>query len=93
VLDLGGKNASPDLETVRTVTWQVIGQAAINNGQLHRVATIPDGTGTGDHLITAVYNDQSSDAPYNYFREWFEVKSEEQFRSIFLDWLVYIIVA
>jgi hypothetical protein len=75
VLDLGGTATPPDLNTVRTATWQIIGAATINGGQLHGTATIPEGTATGDHLITAVYSDKSSDAPYNYFWEWFEVKS------------------
>ena len=92
-MDLGGTNEPPTLDTVRTATWQVIGQAGINNGQLHGIATIPEDTATGEHLITAVYYDQSSDAPYNYFWEWFEVKSEADLVASIPIWLLMIILA
>jgi hypothetical protein len=94
VWDVGGRNTPPDLETVRTATWQVIGYATFNdNGVLSGVATIPNGATTGDHLICAIYSYQASDAPYEYWWGYFTVKSEEQLAALLPNWLLYLIIA
>jgi hypothetical protein len=94
VLDVGGRNTPPDLDTVRTATWQVIGYATFDdNGVLSGVATIPNGATTGDHLICAIYSNQASDAPYTYWWGYFTVKSEAQLAALLPGWLLYLIIA
>jgi hypothetical protein len=94
VWDLGGSSNPPDLETVRSANWQVLGYAHIDNeGILEGVVTIPDNATEGKHLVTAVYYIQSSDDPLTYFWAEFNVVSEGTALSMLPGWLIYVIVA
>jgi hypothetical protein len=94
VWDLGGSSTPPSLDTVRTADWQVLSYAHIDNeGMLEGVIQIPNNATEGEHLVTAVYYIQSSDAPLTYFWGYFEVISEGAAVGMLPEWLIYLIVA
>ncbi len=93
VWDLGGGTVPPDLETVRAASWTIIGSAHINSdGVLSGTATIPDAN-NGNHLIVAVYQDQSSDSPLTYWWEYYTVVSAGTLTQFLPASLVYLIIA
>jgi hypothetical protein len=94
VWDLGGPTARPpDLDTVRTATWDVLGYAHIDaNGKLTGVIVIPNAS-EGEHWVTAVYYLQGSDAAYTYWWGWVSVASQSTALSMLPWWVVPLIVA
>jgi hypothetical protein len=94
VWDLGGPTARPpDLDTVRTATWTVLAYAHINeNGILKGVMVIPSNATEGEHWVTAVYYQQSSDLIYTYWWGWVSVHSEATALSTLPWWLVPVVV-
>lgn len=92
VWDLGGSTYPPSLDTVRTAQWTVIGSAYINtDGLLSGTATIPDAN-DGDHLIVAVYYDQSSDSPLTYWWGYYTFVSAGTLNQFLPGWIVYLII-